>query len=126
MSPVDLGKILVFSSSGILCGVDLGKVIKLIEEKNVTPIPRSDQRVKGVVFHEGKAVPVFRSGRLETAEKSEKLILMLDQSKGPVGLSVDQVVGIITEEDLIRDIEGKQFYKGTEITVIGPNDIVAI
>ena len=123
MPTADAGKILLFRAGGILHGADMGKVVKLVTEIHLTPVPRTPKRVKGVILHEGKVVPVFSCNAPETAQ-SQNLILLLEHPDGPIGLVLDKIVGVVQKSEMISDNDVLK-YRGESIRMIMPENLVS-
>jgi len=125
MPAVDVGKILLFRAGGTLHGAVLREVLKIVEETNLTPIPRTPDDVKGVILHEGNAVPVFRSAGREAQTDSDNLVLMLEHKQGPVGVAVDKIMGVVEQDEVATDEDGAIKYGEEPIDVISTETLVS-
>ena len=124
MPAADADKVLLFRIGGILYGADMGRVVKLVSGNILTSVPRTPANVKGVIFHEGKVVPVFLYNASGTAE-SENLILLLEHRDGPMGLVLDKIIGIAQKSEMTSDNNDVVKYRGEPIYMITPENLVS-
>jgi len=124
MQAADAGKILLFRVGGILHGADMGKVIKVVAGGNLTPVPRTPDRVKGVILHEGKVVPVFSCRKSGKASNAENLVLLMEHRDGPIGLGIDKVIGVVQDSEIVSGDDAVK-YRGEPVQMIIPENLVS-
>lgn len=90
----------VFSLGNESYGIDIFRVNEIIRLREITPIPRTDAHLRGLVNLRGKTIPVVDLRArlaLATADDSESTrIIVVDTEQGHVGIVVDQVREVVT------------------------------
>jgi purine-binding chemotaxis protein CheW len=89
-------------------GIDIFRVSEIIRMREITPIPRSENYVRGLVNLRGKTIPVVDLRVrlcLETKEETENSrIIVVESDHGQVGMIVDAVSEVATlAADSIED-----------------------
>lgn len=83
-------------------GIDIFQVNEIIRLREVTPIPRTAEHVRGLVNLRGKTIPVvdLRTRlNLPPADDSEaSRIIVVEMSQGDIGIVVDAVTEVATFE----------------------------
>lgn len=87
--------------------VNVTKVLEVLQEENITPVPNAPAFIRGIINFRGDVVPVFETRvRFNLSErKSDDTynIIVLDISEGAdmfrLGAVVDKVKDVITIED---------------------------
>jgi purine-binding chemotaxis protein CheW len=90
----------VFRLSEEFYGIDIFAVNEIIRLREITPIPRTEPHVRGLVNLRGKTIPVvdlrIRMG-LDVAECTDSSrIIVVDSNYGQVGIIVDAVSEVVT------------------------------
>lgn len=88
-------------------GIDIFRVNEIIRLREITPIPRTESHIRGLVNLRGKTIPVVdlraRMG-LEVLEDSDATrIIVVETDHGRVGIVVDAVTEVISIEDSTID-----------------------
>lgn len=128
MPPAEPGKWILFRTEGTLFGARLEDVLKLVSGEHMTFIPRADEKVKGAILYQGKAVPVFKMGddNGHTAPDGENMVLLMEHELGPVGVAVDKVIGVVDQDDLAPgEEEGAVNYGGETVIRVSPERTVS-
>lgn len=89
-------------------GIDIFRVNEIIRLREITPIPRTESHVRGLVNLRGKTIPVvdlrvrLKVGCPDDTELTR--IIVVDCESGNVGIIVDAVREVLTlESDQIED-----------------------
>ncbi|MBS1705588.1 MAG: purine-binding chemotaxis protein CheW [Armatimonadetes bacterium] len=81
-------------------GIDIFRVNEIIRLREITPIPKSDAHIRGLVNLRGKTIPVIdlnvRLSIEKTEETDDTRIIVVDTDQGNVGLVVDSVREVVT------------------------------
>ncbi len=89
------GNYLTFDLNGERYGLDAMRVVGIIGNQPITPLPRAPGHVKGLTMVRGKVVPVIdarlRLGMPEAEPTPETCIILLTVNIDQVGIIVDQV-----------------------------------
>jgi len=90
----------VFSLGDESYGIDIFRVNEIIRLREITPIPRTDAHLRGLVNLRGKTIPVVDLRArlsLDAAEDGESTrIIVVDSERGHVGIVVDRVREVVT------------------------------
>lgn len=90
----------VFRLAGESYGIEIFRVNEIIRLREITPVPRTEAHVRGLVNLRGKTIPVIdlRSRfRLPTAEETDSSrIIVVDSDSGQIGVVVDAVTEVLT------------------------------
>lgn len=90
----------VFSLGEESYGIDIFRVNEIIRLREITPVPRTEAHLRGLVNLRGKTIPVVDLRArltLDTAPDSETTrIIVVDTENGHVGIVVDAVREVIT------------------------------
>lgn len=90
----------VFRLSGESYGIDIFRVNEIIRMRDITPIPRTEAHIRGLVNLRGKTIPVvdlrIRMGLEVVAETESSRIIVVDSEEGQVGIMVDAVNEVVT------------------------------
>jgi purine-binding chemotaxis protein CheW len=95
-------QVIAFKLSQELVSVPIEEVVEITSNRDITPVPKAPSFVIGVMNLRGKIVPVIDlkehlgipSSITEEVYKNNKIVI-LDTTKGEVGVIVDQIVGSI-------------------------------
>lgn len=93
----------VFRLAGESYGIEIFRVNEIIRIREVTPIPRTESHIKGLVNLRGKTIPVvdlrvrFAMPEAEVTDSSR--IIVVDSPLGNVGVIVDAVTEVVTLQD---------------------------
>lgn len=83
-------------------GIDIFRVNEIIRLREITPIPRTDIHIRGLVNLRGKTIPVVDlRARLNLGcadDSDDTRIIVVDTDQGNVGIVVDAVREVITLE----------------------------
>lgn len=84
-------------------GIDIFRVNEIIRLREITPIPRTEAHIRGLVNLRGKTIPVVdlraRMG-LEFQEDSDSTrIIVVETDHGRVGIVVDAVTEVVSIEE---------------------------
>ena len=83
-------------------GIDIFLVNEIIRLREITPIPKSEAHIRGLVNLRGKTIPVvdlrvrFYMSQAEDTESTR--IIVVETEQGNVGIVVDAVTEVITVE----------------------------
>jgi purine-binding chemotaxis protein CheW len=92
-------QIVVFGLADEAYGIDIFRVNEIIRSRNVTPVPRTVEYVKGLINLRGKTVPVvdlrIRLGLPATEATDATRIIVVETGEGSIGLAVDSVTEVI-------------------------------
>lgn len=81
-------------------GIEIFRVNEIIRLREVTPVPRTESHIKGLVNLRGKTIPVVDLRRrfyLPEAEETDSTrIIVVDSEHGQVGVIVDAVTEVMT------------------------------
>lgn len=81
-------------------GIDIFRVNEIIRLREITPVPRTDYHIRGLVNLRGKTIPVVdfrtRLGMAGTEDGETTRIIVVDTENGHVGMVVDAVSEVIT------------------------------
>lgn len=90
----------VFRLSDESYGIDIFRVNEIIRLRDITPIPKSEPHILGLVNLRGKTIPVVdMHARLQLEEKeatNASRIIVVETDQGNVGMMVDAVTEVIT------------------------------
>ena len=89
-------------------GIDIFRVHEIIRMREITPIPRTDSYIRGIVNLRGNTIPVVDlSVRLnldQPEETDNTRIIVVENESGNIGIIVDEVTEVITlKGDQIED-----------------------
>ena len=91
---------IVFKLGDECYGVDIFRVNEIIRMRDITPIPRTEPHIRGLVNLRGKTIPVvdlkLRLGMDAFVETEMTRIIVLDSEDGTVGVLVDEVREVVT------------------------------
>lgn len=98
---------LSFIICGDLFGVNVAKVLEVLQEEHITPVPNAPSYIKGIINFRGDVVPVFetrtRFNLPARGETDQYNIIVLDVSEGAdmfrMGAVVDKVKDVISIDD---------------------------
>ncbi|MCB0826399.1 MAG: chemotaxis protein CheW [Fimbriimonadaceae bacterium] len=104
-------------------GIDIFRVNEIIRLREITPVPRTDQHIRGLVNLRGKTIPVVdlhvRFGSIEASETENSRIIVVESDNGNVGVIVDAVTEVMTlhgdqieETPALATDESNEFVKG--------------
>ncbi|HRJ26348.1 MAG TPA: chemotaxis protein CheW [Fimbriimonadaceae bacterium] len=89
----------VFQLGSECYGVDIFRVSEIIQLRDITPVPRTQPYIRGLVNLRGKTIPVVdlraRFG-LSSQDSEDTRIIVVDSEQGQVGMIVDAVREVIT------------------------------
>jgi purine-binding chemotaxis protein CheW len=92
----------VFRLSGESYGIEIFRVNEIIRMRDITPIPRTEAHISGLVNLRGKTIPVVdlrvRMGLEVVEETDSSRIIVVDAEDGQVGIIVDAVNEVVTLE----------------------------
>ena len=81
-------------------GIDIFRVNEIIRLREITPIPRTESHIRGLVNLRGKTIPVVdlraRLALGESEDSDSTRIIVVDSEQGNVGIVVDAVREVIT------------------------------
>lgn len=99
---------IVFKLGDECYGVDIFRVNEIIRMRDITPIPRTEAHIRGLVNLRGKTIPVvdlkLRLGMSPFTETDHTRIIVLDNEDGTVGILVDEVREVVTLDTNSVDI----------------------
>jgi purine-binding chemotaxis protein CheW len=103
------GKFLTFFLAGEEYGIEILRVVEVIELMDIISIPRMPPFIKGVINLRGKIIPIMdlrsRFG-IQSLEPSEETVIILVQARAKaMGIIVDKVSEVVDIDE--RDIEDK-------------------
>jgi purine-binding chemotaxis protein CheW len=81
-------------------GIDIFRVNEIIRLREITPIPRSESHIRGLVNLRGKTIPVVdlavRLSLSTEGDTDNTRIIVVDTEQGHVGIIVDEVREVVT------------------------------
>lgn len=81
-------------------GIDIFRVNEIIRLREITPIPKSEFHIRGLVNLRGKTIPVvdlrIRLNLGQTDDTDTTRIIVVDSEAGNIGVVVDAVREVIT------------------------------
>ncbi len=102
MSHGDEGAITLAKLGPDLVGLDLSRVLAVLETPPITPLPRMPSCCEGITIWHGRAVPVYdlkKALNLASAKddmfRKDSVVLVGRWRSADVGLRVDEVLGIL-------------------------------
>lgn len=112
------GKYLTFALGEEVYGIDILKVIEIIEVMKITSVPRSPDYLKGVINLRGKIIPVvdlrMKFGMSERAHDARTCIIVVDVAMGEQSIAVGMIVDTVLE---VRDFERESLSPAPEFGV---------
>lgn len=89
-------------------GIDIFRVHEIIRMCEITPIPRTDAHIRGLVNLRGNTIPVIDLNarlQLDNSEETDSTrIIVVESENGNIGIIVDAVTEVITlEQNQIED-----------------------
>ena len=93
-------QIVVFRLDSESYGIDIFRVNEIIRMRDITPIPKTEPHIRGLVNLRGKTIPVvdirvrFGLGLTDSTDKTR--IIVLESTDGLVGILVDEVSEVVT------------------------------
>ena len=90
-------EILLFTFAERLWGVDVGRVVRLVQADYVSAVPLPLTRLAGVMKYEGQAVPIFVPPEVERPPLAdwkaapEHLVVLLEHETGLIGCALTVV-----------------------------------
>ncbi|WP_200763793.1 chemotaxis protein CheW [Nitrosophilus alvini] len=99
-------RVISFRLNDELVGIDIKNVIKITKHMDITPVPKTEEYILGVMNLRGSIVPVVDLKKMlgleSDSEESREFILVIDSDLGNIGLTVDEIVGAtsINPEDI--------------------------
>jgi len=94
-------QVIAFRLNSELLGIPIQRVVEITANRPITPVPKSERFVVGVINLRGKIVPVIDLktymgiGEFGDEVLKENRIVIVETVKGQVGISVDSIVGSI-------------------------------
>ena len=81
-------------------GIDIFRVNEIIRMRDITPVPRTEPHILGLVNLRGKTIPVvdirIRMNLPDTGEGESTRIIVVDSAHGNVGMVVDAVTEVVS------------------------------
>jgi CheW-like domain len=107
-------------------GLPLSAVMEVFESPGVVyPIPGTSTRVRGILNHHGRVIPLFDAAALlqEAGRARPGPVILLQLAGEPVGWQVDQIECLeeVRAEGPIVDGRRRAWYRGALLTLIEPN-----
>lgn len=97
---------LSFTICGDHYAVNVAKVLEVLQEEHITPVPNAPDFIRGIINFRGEVVPVFETRvRFSLPERTSDAynIIVLDVSEGAdmfrLGALVDKVKDVISIDD---------------------------
>ena len=92
-------RVISFKLNDELIGIDIKKIVKITKKLDITPVPKTQDYILGVINLRGSIVPVVdlkKMLELPNADKEQNFILIIDSELGNIGLMVDEIAGANT------------------------------
>ncbi|MCU0316615.1 MAG: chemotaxis protein CheW [Fimbriimonadaceae bacterium] len=107
-TPIHDEQTVVFRLAEESYGIEIFRVNEIIRLREITPIPRTDSHLKGLVNLRGKTIPVVdlraRFHLAESEETDSTRIIVVESDQGNVGIVVDAVTEVMTlQSDQIEE-----------------------
>ena len=88
-------QVVVFRLDGESYGIDIFRIHEIIRMREITPVPGTDEHIRGLVNLRGKTIPVVdlksRFGQLASDHTDTTRIIVVESAQGNVGIIVDEV-----------------------------------
>ncbi len=105
-------------------GIDIFRVNEIIRMRDITPVPRTEPHIRGLVNLRGKTIPVvdirMRMNLPESEDAESTRIIVVDTAHGNVGIVVDAVTEVVSlDRDtiatlrIIRHLQSTLPWEGT-------------
>lgn len=93
-------QLVVFKLNTETYGIEIFRVNEIIRLRDITPIPRTEDHIRGLVNLRGKTIPVVdlhaRFDLSEAVDSDSTRIIVVESESGNVGVVVDEVKEVIT------------------------------
>lgn len=93
----------VFRLASESYGIEISRVNEIIRIREITPIPRTEGYIRGLVNLRGKTIPVVdlkaRLGLGESIDTESSRIIVVEGAQGNVGVVVDAVTEVVILSD---------------------------
>jgi len=90
----------VFRLGNEYYGIDIFRVNEIIRMRDITPVPRTEPHILGLVNLRGKTIPVvdirIRMNLPETGQAESTRIIVVESDHGNVGIVVDAVTEVVS------------------------------
>ena len=90
----------VFRLANESYGIEIFRVNEIIRLPEITPIPRTDAHIKGLINLRGKTIPVVdlrtRFNMMTSDETDSTRIIVVESDQGNIGVIVDAVTEVMT------------------------------
>lgn len=100
--PVESIQTVVFRIGSEYYGIDIFRVHEIIRIREITPIPRTEAYIRGLVNLRGKTIPVvdlrLRMNLPESEDSDNTRIIVVESEHGNVGMVVDSVTEVVSLE----------------------------
>ncbi len=91
-------RLITFRLGDELVGVNIKDVIKITKDIEITPVPKTQPYILGVMNLRGNIIPVVslkKKFNLQTEEVEKPTIVVVETELGHIGITVDKVEGAI-------------------------------
>lgn len=116
-------KIVTFSLSGKMFGIDMSALIEIREWEEPTPLPRVPDYIRGVANLRGTVIPIVglaeRLGWQPSAVHSRSCVLVVNLGGKQAGFLVDEVNDIVA-------IDGSAIQPAPEVDIAEPGVIAGL
>jgi purine-binding chemotaxis protein CheW len=112
-------QLVVFRLDNESYGIEIFRVNEIIRLREITPIPRTGNHIRGLVNLRGKTIPVVdlhaRFSLAPTEDTDATRIIVVESDQGNVGVVVDEVKEVMTlDQDNVEQTPALVASVGTE------------
>lgn len=101
-APTECLQTVVFRLGSEFYGIDIFRVNEIIRLREITPVPRTESHMRGLVNLRGKTIPVIdlrvRMNLPECEDTDSSRIIVVESEHGKVGVVVDAVTEVASIE----------------------------
>ena len=116
-------KIVTFSLSGRMFGIDMGSLIEIREWEEPTPLPRVPGYIRGVANLRGTVIPIVglaeRLGWQPSQLHARSCVLVVSLGGKQAGFLVDEVNDIVA-------IDGSSIQSAPEVEIAEPGEVAGL
>lgn len=103
-------KLILFHLDNQPFGLDVTAVQEILPHVAARQVPRSAQHIEGVFDFRGRIIPLINLRGLLSLTEADRIgnVIVVSQQQQLLGLIVDKVIAVLTDQDQVRPLELKQ------------------
>lgn len=105
-----MSKIMVFRLGEESYGIDVVKIMEIVEVSRLTPVPKAPKWVEGVLNHHGRIATVLNLYTFfdlpEIKEEVFKKIAVIDDPAMDIGILTEEPIEVISEWEMTSELSG--------------------